>query len=234
MAGCKSTANTQAAQEPTEQTATPIETDREALSVSIEEQVILDQQGVKITALSLFKNSDGTAMNIQIENLGRNEVTVTLWHARVNGKKALESGGINCVGAAGKKATAEISLYAHDVITVREIELGFRIHDSVAMKDMKSEVITIKTSKTESATQVEEAGDLTALNENAVIFYKDGVKVVVGPYLTDGLDTNQLEVLIANDSDTEVNVYLRDFFMNGMKVESAWLQFTHIRAGNSQ
>jgi len=229
---CVSGADSHPTQSPAAETAAP--TAIEELSVSIEEQVLLNQQGVKITALSLIKNPDGTAMEIQIENLGANTVTVTLWHARVNGI-GLESDDMNCVVEAGKNATAEISLQSHLVITVRDVELGFRIHDNAAMTDTDSDVITIGTIVTDTVTLADETDDPATQRKNGVIYKEGGITIYVGSYQEPSAsgDSPAFEAGIVNDSDHEVNAYFRSFVVNGQAVESARLQFHRIHEGNS-
>lgn len=232
--GCQNVASTGVTQTSTQETAAP--TSSEELSVSIEEQVLLDQQGVKITALSLYKNSERPMLSILIENSGKNDIAVELWHGQINDKSLdLNNNNLNCIVSAGKKTSAEIELYIFDVITIRDIELGFRIQDRVAKTDTNSDVVTIATKTVESTTPVDDMDNTIELNKNRVLYKKDGITVSLGAFQEPSVasDTPALEVCIANDSDHEVNAYFRNFFVNGQAIESAWLQFHRIHAGNS-
>lgn len=231
-ASCGSGADYRPTQSPAIETAAP--TDMYEMSVSVEEQVLLKEQGVKITALSIYDTCESPRLRIQIENNGKNEITVTLWQAQINGK-AIEFNDMNCVVEAGKEETAAIKLSTPFLISIRDIELGFRIHDNVAMTDTDYDITTIKTISAESATQADETDDSTTLGENGVIYNAGGVKIYVGSYQAPSsyVDSPAFEVGIANDSDYEVDAFFRNFVINGQTVESALLNFNNSSAGNA-
>ncbi|HWR31858.1 MAG TPA: hypothetical protein VN631_18730 [Negativicutes bacterium] len=229
--GCGSAADIRPAQGHAEETAAP--TASEEPSVSIEEQVLLEEQEVKITALSIYDTCESPRLRILIENNGENEITVTLWQAQINGK-AIQFNDMNCVVEAGKEETAAIKLFNYFAFTIKDIELGFRIHDNVAMTDTDFNVITIKPIETESAAQTDDADDTVKLGKNGVIYKEGGVTIYVGSYQAPSTydDSPAFEIGIGNDSDYEVNAYFRNFIINGQAVESAKLNFDHSNAGN--
>ena len=231
-ASCGRAAGVRPAQSPAIETAAP--TDMYELSVSIEEQVLLDEQGVKITALSIYDTSESPILSILIENNSENDVTITLWNALVNGKH-LAFDDTNCVVEAGKTATAGIKLFSYDVISYREIELGFRIHDNVTMTDTDSDAVIIKTIASETTIQTDESTDSAAQGKNGVLYKEGGITIYVGSYQepSSEIDFPAFELGIANDSDHAVNAYFRNFIINGQAIESAWLQFPQTSEGNA-
>ena len=231
-ASCGSGVGYRPTESPALDTAAP--TDIYELSVSIEEQVLLEEQGIRITALSIYDTYESPMLSILIENNSENEVTVTLWHALVNGKVLFYNDPMYCVVEAGKESTTEIKLLSSFATSIKEIELGFRIHDNVVMTDTDFDAIVIKTIAVESATQANETDDSATIGKNGVIYKESGVRIYVGSYQAPSSYDNSpaFEMGIANDSDYEVNAFFRNFIINGQAVESAELNFDHSRAGN--
>ncbi len=101
-----------------------------AEQATIEETVLWDEEGVKITALGLEKGSFGVELKMLIENNTDVNYTVQCRNASINGYMMETS--MSTEVAAGKKASSKVtfmkrSLEACGITTISDIELSFHV-----------------------------------------------------------------------------------------------------------
>ena len=189
-----------------------------ASDVTIEEAVVFDQGGIRITAKSFdAKGVFGPEIKLLIENDSDNSVTVQSRNTSVNGYmvETLFSADV----ASGKKANDSLTIMSSyldiaGITTVAVIEFSFHIFDSETWETIyDSDPITIETSAAEGYTySFDDSGNQ--------VYNEDGVEIVVK-----GLSDSsswlgpEIVVYISNTSDRGVTVQARDVSINGFMVE---------------
>jgi len=207
----------EAAKETAEETKAP-ETEASKADDSIEEQVILDEQGVKITAKALDKNGVmGPAIKLLIENESGQDVTVQTRNASVNGYMVDTMLSADVVN--GKKSNESLVFSSGDlknagISTIADMEFSFHVFETSSWKDIfDSDQIQIKTS---AADTYEYAFD----DSGEVAYEGDGIKVVIkGLNTEDSILGPGLVVYISNESDNAITVQARDVSVNGFMLD---------------
>lgn len=186
--------------------------------ITIEEAVIFDQDGIKITAKSFNeKGTFGPEVKLLIENDSAKSITVQSRNTSVNGYmvETMMSSDV----AAGKKANDSLTLMRSDLETigikiVADIEFGFHIFDSETGDSIcDSDMVRIETSAAEGFTYSYDDSGNQVYNDN-------GVEIVVK-----GLSENDswlgpaVVVYIHNSGSRDVTVQTRDVSINGFMVE---------------
>lgn len=182
------------------------------------ETVLLDQNGIRITAVSLENDAWlGPTLNVLVENSTDANVMVQVSESDVNG--AMMYAVFSCDVAAGKKANSEITFMQSDldtagIETIQTMELLFRVVNPETWNTIfDAEPVTLNTSAAGTFTQ---AFDQTG----QVIMDRDGVKVVAR-----GLDTSdeiwgpQVLFFIENSSGKDVIVQTADSSVNGFMLD---------------
>ncbi len=192
------------------------ETSRAAV---IEETVLFDQGGIRITAKSLDQNGlFGPEIKLLIENDSSENITVQSRNASVNGYMVETS--ISSDVAAGKKANDAITLMSTSLDTagikeIGTIEFSFHIFDSETWNTIAdSEMIRIDTSLVNEITY-------TYDDSGEVVYDQDGLKIVVKGLSEDAswLGPSVL-VYIHNATGQDLTVQVRDVSVNGFMVDS--------------
>ncbi len=189
--------------------------------ITIEESVLFDQDGVRITSKGLnLKGSFGPEIKLLIENNNEKSVTVQARNASVNGYMVDTS--MSADVAAGKKANDALSIMRSDlelagIETIAEIEFSFHIFDSESWDTIvDSDRIRIETSAAEGFSYSFDDSGNQVYNEN-------GVEIVVK-----GLSENgswlgpSIVVYISNTGDSNYTVQVRDVSVNGFMVQSVF------------
>lgn len=219
-ASCGSGADYRPTQSPAVETAAPSASGE--LSVSIEEQVLLDQQGIKITAQSLtHEEQSGLSIKVLIENSTSITKTVIVSSASVNG--VMVDPVFICDVGAGEEANSDILFRDADlsdagIQSIIEIDLQFEIFGDE--NSVKSNIISITTTAPESITQ-------TIDNNGTVVLDRDGIKVVALGLEKEDQSAGDniyycynLNLYIENNSDYSVSVVPDEIYINNFMINS--------------
>jgi len=191
----------------------------EDTEITIEETVLVDEAGVKITAKSL--NDDGllgAEVKLLIENSSGKDLTFQCRNSSVNGYMVETMMSVDVVD--GKKANDSLIFMASDlensgIVTIADMEFSFHIFTTADWKDyLDTSQIQLQTSA--AGTYVysfDDSGDLA--------YEGNGVKVVVKGLATeDSMLGPSVLVYLENNSDKTVTVQARDVSINGFMVDA--------------
>jgi len=189
------------------------QTDSSPKDVSIDEQVLLDRDGVVVTAKSYSKDSIwGDGIKLLVENNTSQNLTVSCRDLIVNHYMVSEL--FSCSVAAGKKNNETLTLSSSDlkeagIQTVAEVEVSFHVYDSDSWDTyFDSDSITIKTS---------EYGNVEYIpNDSGVELFNNGQIRIVGKYVNE--DTfwgTGILLYMENNSSQKITVQTRNFSVNG-------------------
>jgi hypothetical protein len=194
------------------------ESDSTTEEVIIEEQVIYDENDIKITATGLEEGWMGTELKLLIENNSSQNITVQARNANVNGY--MVDTMMSADVAAGKKANDELTfettgLNECGIESIATMEFYFHIFDSDSWDEiLDTDVITMNTSIAETYTQtVDDSGD--------ILVDSNGVKIVAKGLSSDSSFWGPGVILyIENNSQQDITVQVRDVSVNGFMVDS--------------
>ena len=201
-----------------EQTSDPVDTALDPATVSVEETVLLDEAGVKITAKSLDMSAlFGPELKLLIENESGKNLTVQTRSVSVNGYmiETMLSADV----ATGKKANDTLTFLESDlklsgITTFADMEISFHIFDSDSWDTyLDSGSITLKTSAAE--------GFPYSYDDSGEVAYEgDGIRVVVKGLAESGsLFGPGVILYIENTSDRDITVQTRDVSVNGFMID---------------
>lgn len=179
---------------------------------TINETVLVDELGVKITAKSLnFGDWYGPEIKLLIENNTDTGLTVQCRNLSVNGY--MVDSLISCDVASGKKANDGLTIYSSSleqcgIETIADIEFSFHIFTTDGWDDyLDTAPIVIQTSASDTYNyEYDDSGDL--------LYQGNGVTLISkGMYNNDG--EQGLSVYIQNESGFPITVQIRDLSING-------------------
>lgn len=187
-------------------------------SVTIEETVLVDEAGVKITANSLdTKGSFGPELKLLIENNSGKDLVFQCRNASVNGYMIETIMSVDV--ANGKKANDELTFMSSDlelcgIETIANLEVSFHIYDTGDWKTyLDTSMIQLSTSAADTYVQTyDDSGD--------EVYNANGIRIVVK-----GLSENSsvfgpsLIVYMENNRDDGIAVQTRDESINGFMVD---------------
>lgn len=186
--------------------------------VTIKEQILLDQSGIKITAKSLdFDEFFGPVIRVLIENNSGKNITVQARNTSVNGYMVDPIFSVDVSN--GKKANDGITIMQNDldrykIKTIADVELSFHIFESDSYDAyLDSKPVVIKTSAADSYKYSYDDSGKTLYSEN-------GLKIVYK-----GLDTSdeifgpKLVMYLENTGSKDVCVQVRDVSVNGYMID---------------
>ncbi len=187
--------------------------------ISISETVLLDEEGVKITAKSIdVKSFWGPEVKLLIENNSDKSLTIQARNTSVNGYMVETMMSVDV--AAGKKATESLTIMSSSleeigVTEIADIETAFHIFDSNTWEDVfDSEQVAIKTS---IADRFEYIYDMSG----KVIYESEGITVVAkGLSDYDSIFGPGLILGIYNGTDKAITVQTRDVSVNGFMIDA--------------
>ena len=188
----------------------------EGPAASIDEQVLVEEDGVKITAVEYVQGGlFGDGIKVLIENNTSKNLTVGCDALIVNDYMITDL-FVKEV-AAGKQAYETIDLYTSElrkagIDNVGKIEAYFRVYDSETWEDLfKTQCITIKTSNYDSV-------DTTTNIEGQELVNQDGIRIV-GQYVDeDSLWGAAVLLYIENNSDKNVSISADNMSVTGLMV----------------
>ncbi len=214
-------AETNSSKTKTEPKATekPKQKATEKPSVTIEEAVLLDRDGIKVTVKSLDMKGSfyGPELKMLFENNSGKNVTVQARNASVNGYMIDPMMSVDV--ASGKKANDAMSFSSSDlatagITTIADIEFAFHVFDSETWNDLfNSDTVKIETSAAKDY-------KYTYDNSGTQVFNDKGFEIVIkGLAEEDSWLGKELVVYIHNASDRNVTIQARDVSVNGFMVD---------------
>lgn len=186
--------------------------------VTVDEQVVLDHDGITVTVKSLEMDGTwGPRLKVFVENKRENSVTIQVRDLAIN--DIMVESIFSCEVAAGKQANDEIVFMSTDlevagIELIKEIEFKFHVFDTETWDTVfDSETITITTSAPPSFAQAYDDSGFVALDQ-------DGFKIVI-KYLDSkesfwGAD---IYTYIENNSDIDATIQIRNMSVNGFMIE---------------
>ncbi len=182
----------------------------------IEETVLLDEAGVKVTALELKNDSFwGPELKVLIENNSGQALTFQTRNTSIN--RFMVDAMFSEDVADGKKANASISftsetLEACGIDQIATIELSFHIFNSASWDNyFDSSQIVLNTSVAESYTQeVDESGQL--------VYDEGGIKIITKSLNEDSIFGPSVRIYVENNSNQNITVQARDVSVNDFMI----------------
>ena len=185
----------------------------EGVDVSIEEQVLVDQDGIKITALEYVKDSIwGDGIKVLIENETDKDVMVGCNALIVNDYMINDLFASEV--AAGKKSNETIylsssELKAAGIDTVGRIEIYFHVYDTDSYdRIFDSDCVTIETSAIDSI-------DTTANDEGTELYNDGGIRIIGKTVDENSFWGTAILLYIENQSGNNVGISVDDLSING-------------------
>lgn len=192
----------------------------ENAEATIDEQVVYEQDGIKITAKGLDSDSSfmGTELKLLIENDSEKNITVQARNVSVNGY--MVDSNMSAEVAAKKKSNDSLTFLSSSFETcgieqIAEMEFNFHIFNSDSWEDsIDSDMILIKTSCADSYVQkYDDSGD--------VIYEDSSIKIISKGLSEDSSFMGPSLVLyIENNSDKGLTVQARDTSINGFMLDA--------------
>lgn len=182
-------------------------------SFSINEQELVNQNGVVITAKEYVKDSIwGEGIKFLIENNSSQNVTVSCAALIVNDYMIndLFSGSV----AAGKKANEVMYLYSNELAAagidnVGKIEMAFHVYNSDSWQGIfDTEVVTLETSEYDHM-------DVSSDIEGTVLYDQGGIKIVGKEVDENSFWGSAILLYIENNSKDNVRISCDDMSING-------------------
>lgn len=204
---------------PTEEAATAIPTSKPTeiptQEAFIEEAVLVERDGVRITAKSLdTKSIFGTELKLLIENDSDKNLIVQAEDVSVNGYMVSTLMSVDV--AAGKKANDELTFMDSSfedcgITTIADIELVFHVIEANSYDSyFDSDPIIIKTSAAEGF-------DYTYDESGTLAYEGNGIKIIVKG-LKDSMLGPEILVYVHNTSSEKITVQTRDVSINSYMV----------------
>ena len=189
-------------------------------NITIEEQVLVDQDGLKITALGYDVDSIwGDGIKVLIENDTDKDLSITCDALIVNDYMIGDLFYTDI--AAGKKANDTIRLYTSElkeagIDTVGKIEIYFRAFDSDTYEDyLKTDCVTIETSAYDNMdTTVDDAG--------TELYNEDGIRIVGKTVDENSFWGTAILLYIENNSGRNVAITVEDLSVNGFMLSPSF------------
>lgn len=196
--------------------------------VSVDEEVIFEENDIKITVTGLDMDGwMGPELKLLIENDSDQNITVQARLASANG--FMVDSTISEDVAATKKANTGISFSDTDlknagIETISNMQFSFHIFDTDSWDSiLDSELITVNTSASDYVQSYDDTGN--------ILIDANGIKIIAK-----GLDTGDsifgpsLILCIENNTDRNITVQARDESVNGFMIDS--IMSTDISASN--
>lgn len=182
-------------------------------SVTIEEQVLVDQNDIRVTAKEYTVDSIwGDGIKILIENDSDQDIMLSCDALIVNDYMITDLFASDV--AAGKKANDTIylsssGLRAAGIDTVGQIEIYFKAYDSSSYEDIfTTDCVTIQTSAYDHM-------DTTANDEGAVLYDESGIRIIGKTVDENSFWGTAILLYIENNSGRNVGINVDDLSING-------------------
>ncbi len=205
---------TEIIEEPAEK-PTGEDASKETNRITIDEQVILDQDGYTITAKEITDGIFGSEINLLIENNSSGDITVQSRNMTVNGY--MISSMLSADVVAGKKSNESLTLSGIDlemsgIDAVASVKFNIAVLDADSWDELLfTDTIEIETSIVSDYAQVyDDSGE--------VLLDRDGIKIVSKGIGDESIFGPSVILYIENNSDQAVTVQVRDTSVNGFMI----------------
>lgn len=188
-------------------------TDSAPKEIVINEQVLIDRDGVVITAKEFTKDSIwGDGIKLLVENNTNQNLSISCRDLIVN--HYMISDLFSCSVAAGKKVNDTLTLSSSDlkeagIQTIAEIEIAFHVYDSDSWDTLfDSDLVTIQTS---------EYGNVEYTpNDSGVELYNNGQIRIIGKYVNeDTIWGTGIILYMENNTSQKITIQARNLSVNG-------------------
>ncbi len=200
-------------------TTAPEENDTPAVpagEVSVSEQVLVDEQGVKISLKSLDMDAWlGPELKVLIENNTDLDLTFQTRGSSVNGYMIETMMSPNV--SAGKKVNDEITIMSSElesagITTIADLEFSFHIFTSDDWDTyVDTEPVIIKTSAADTY-------DYAYDDSGELLYEGGGIRIISKGMAEDSIFGPGLNLYIENFTDESITVQTRDLSINGFMV----------------
>ena len=184
---------------------------------NITETVILDKEGIKVTAKSISYDSwSGPEIKVLVENNSSENVTIQARKFSING--IMIDPTFSAEVNAGKKANDTISissseLEAAQISTIKDIEFGLDVFNSDSWNDIfKQEGIKLETNAKDYVQKYNTDGKLVVDQNNIKIY-------VLKKDDKDSFWGADIYVYIENNSSQDITVQARDVSIDGFMID---------------
>ena len=190
----------------------------ETSSVTIEEAVLLDQAGIKISVKGMDLNGwFGPEIKMLFENNSSKSVTIQARDTSVNGYMIEPMLSVDV--PSGKSTNDSLTLLSSDlqlagITTIADIELVFHIFETESWDSIfDSDTVRIETSASNEY-------QYTFNNSGNRVYHEKGIEIVVkGLASKDSLFGKEIIIYIHNESNTNITIQARDTLINGFMVD---------------
>lgn len=199
----------------TEPQAPAVETT--AAAPQVDETVLLEQDGVRLILSGISNEWSGTSFKLRLENDTTQNIAISADDFVVNGVLTM-NGSFYIDAAAGKKAIGELKFYTgeteqNDVTSVASVRsLDACVYDTDSYKTIFESDFVIET---DQASTYEQPVDMSG-----EVIYPGEDFVVVGRYITNNGSSQELSILILNNSGQDVVVQADNVSINGYTVSA--------------
>lgn len=186
--------------------------------ISLDEQIIVDQDDVVITVMS-YENDEyyGPTFLVQIENNTEQNLSMSAYSAVINGIAI--DGSLYCDVAAGKKANAELYFDSADlaisgITTMKDIEVIFEGYDPDTYDTLfMSDIAAFSTTADASSVQT--------IDDSGTVVYDDkGIRVIMKETIQeDEFGDTYIVFFVENSTDAEICLYSEDVSVNGIMID---------------
>lgn len=187
---------------------------------NITEHVILDKEGIKVTAKSIsYDGWLGPEIKLLIENNSSRNVTIQVRKFSINGIMIEPSFSAEVVS--GKKINDSISISNREletakISTIKDIEFGLEVFDSESWEDIFIESeIKLQTDATDYVQKYNTEGTLVVDQNNIKIY-------VLKMNDKDSFWGADVYVYIENNSSQNITVQARDVSINGFMISPSF------------
>ena len=199
-----------------------IKVDEEIKTIpTIEETLILDESGIKVTAVEMVDDSIwGPGLKVLIENDSNKDVTVTASAMAINGYMFTDF--LYETVTAGQKAYETIHSFSSDlkeagIENIGEIAIWFRLVDASSYKEIyeADDPVIIKTSLYD---EIDRNIDV----EGVEVVNQDGVKVIVKYVDENSFWGTSVLVYVENNSGHDILISSEDVSVNGFMINALY------------
>ncbi len=218
--GCSSSSGSDSGKTKEAKEVSTKDDSKEKKKVSIDEQVLYDENDIKITATGIDVEDTvyGAELKLLIENNSSQDITVQTGNVSVNGYMMSAIMSANVV--AGKKANDTLTFYSSEleecgIDQIATIEVSFVFLNSDSYETIStSDMITVNTSVADDYQQ-------TYDDSGEVLVDSNGVKIVSkGLSEDDSFWGPGVILYIENNSDQDIIIQTRDVSVNGFMISA--------------
>lgn len=197
--------------------------------LSIEKQIIFEQDGIVITVTGISEDEIfGPELNLLIDNASSKNITVQSRKAAINGY--MVSSSMSCDVLSGKKANDSLTFMNSDIKNcgidaIANIEFSFHIFESDSYDKLyDSGLIRLTTSLAEEFSQ-------TYDDSGEVLYDENGIKLIFKELDTDdSIFGPQIMIYTENNTEQTITIQARNTSVNGFMVDPSIS--TEITPGN--